>query len=69
MRRPWLFKGNAMNKEPAPCVGVLAGRGQSSEKLQKTAGAFHKKSSWNGKWGQEGRAIKPAYKLSFVFAL
>lgn len=59
-----------MNKEPAPCVGVLAGRGQSSEKLQETAGAFYRKSSWNGKWGQEGgRAIKPAYKLSFVFAL
>ena len=42
MRRPWLFKGDAINMELVPGVGVLAGRGQISENLLEAAEDFCK---------------------------
>lgn len=49
MRRPWLFKGDAINKELVPGVEVLAGRGQMSENLQETAEDFCRNSTWTEK--------------------
>lgn len=37
MRRPWLFKGDAINTDLLPHVGILAGRRQVIENLLGTA--------------------------------